>query len=615
MHTGLEDRPWHLPQLAAYAAERARGGVGLIVTGGYAPTRRGWLKPFAAEMTTRLQAMRHREVTDAVHAEGGAIALQVLHAGRYGYHPFSVSASTKKSPITPFRPSALSTKGVDGTASAFARSVALARKAGYDARRDHGLGGVPDQPVPRRPHQRPHRRLGRHRGTADALPARDRAPGARGGRPRASRSSTGSRCWTWSSTARRGTRSSTLAHRLEDVGVTVLNTGIGWHEARVPTIITQVPQRRLALVDRAAEGRGLGARCAPPTGSTRRRWPRRSWRPARPTWSRWPGRCWPTPTSSRRLPRAAPTRSTPASRATRPAWTTCSANRTASCLVNPRAGRETTLVLLPLPAAARPPRVAVVGAGPAGLAAAVSAAERGFAVTLFEKADAIGGQFRLAMAVPGKEDFAETLRYYAPPPRGARRRRAPRRPRPRSPTWRCTTRSWSRPACSRGCPTSTASTTRRWRRTPRSSAGGWSPGRRVAVIGAGGIGVDVGALPGPRPRGGPRRVDGALGRGRPGAAPRRPDRGASRAHRRARSRCCSARHTPIGMGLGKTSGWAHRAVLRQSGVALVSRAWSTSGSTTRASTSPSTATPRVLEVDTVVVCAGPTRCLRTSSAC
>ncbi len=133
MHTGLEDYAWDVPKLAAYFAERARGGVGLIITGGYAPSKRGWLKPFASELTTRLQAMRHREVTGAVHDEGGAIALQVLHAGRYGYHPFSVSASNKKSPITPFRPSALSTKAVDRTATDFANAVGLARKAGYDA--------------------------------------------------------------------------------------------------------------------------------------------------------------------------------------------------------------------------------------------------------------------------------------------------------------------------------------------------------------------------------------------------------------------------------------------------------------------------------------------------
>src|SRR3954451_20045064 len=133
MHTGLEDRVRDIPALAAYFAERARGGVGLIVTGGYAPNRRGWLKPLASQMSTRLQAMRHREVTGAVHDEGGAIALQVLHAGRYGYHPFSVSASAAKSPITPFAPSALSTKGVDRTASHFARAAGLAQKAGYDS--------------------------------------------------------------------------------------------------------------------------------------------------------------------------------------------------------------------------------------------------------------------------------------------------------------------------------------------------------------------------------------------------------------------------------------------------------------------------------------------------
>jgi len=133
MHTGLEDRVRDLPALAAYFAERARGGVGLIVTGGYAPNKRGWLKPFASELTTRLQAMRHRDVTGAVHEEGGAIALQVLHAGRYGYTPFSVGASDRKSPITPFKPRRLSAKAVDRTVDDFARSIALARKAGYDA--------------------------------------------------------------------------------------------------------------------------------------------------------------------------------------------------------------------------------------------------------------------------------------------------------------------------------------------------------------------------------------------------------------------------------------------------------------------------------------------------
>ncbi|MFL6156623.1 MAG: NADPH-dependent 2,4-dienoyl-CoA reductase, partial [Marmoricola sp.] len=133
MHTGLEDYFWDTGKLAAYFAERAAGGVGLIITGGYAPNKRGWLKPFASEMTTRLQAQRHRQITGAVHDAGGAIAMQILHAGRYGYTPFSVSASSIKAPINPFRPSALSTKGVEQTVNDFAHAAGLAQRAGYDA--------------------------------------------------------------------------------------------------------------------------------------------------------------------------------------------------------------------------------------------------------------------------------------------------------------------------------------------------------------------------------------------------------------------------------------------------------------------------------------------------
>ena len=231
-----------LPALAAYLAERARGGVGLIVTGGYAPDRRGWLKPFAAEMTTRLQAMRHREVTDAVHEEGGAIALQVLHAGRYGYHPFSVSASRAKSPITPFTPHALSTKGVDRTASHFARAARAGAEGRVRRGRDHGLRGLPDQPDARRPHQPADRRLGWHapskrmRFPVEVVRRTREAVGD--GFPIVYRISLldlveGGQTWD---------EVVDLAHALEEAGVTAFNTGIGWHEARVPTIITQVPR-------------------------------------------------------------------------------------------------------------------------------------------------------------------------------------------------------------------------------------------------------------------------------------------------------------------------------------------------------------------------------------
>jgi 2,4-dienoyl-CoA reductase (NADPH2) len=241
MHTGLEDSARQIPELSAYFAERARGGVGLIITGGYSPNRRGWLKPLASEMSTRLQAMRHREVTGAVHDEGGAIAMQVLHAGRYGYHPFSVSASDKKSPITPFRPSRLSTKAVDRTATDFAKSVALAVKAGYDAVEIMGSEGyLINQFLAARTNDRtdgwggtaakrmrfPLEVVRRSRELVAAdfpiiyrISLLDLVEGGQ----------------TWEEVL-------DLAHGLEEAGVTVLNTGIGWHEARVPTIITQVPR-------------------------------------------------------------------------------------------------------------------------------------------------------------------------------------------------------------------------------------------------------------------------------------------------------------------------------------------------------------------------------------
>ena len=241
MHTGIEDHPWDIDKLAAFYAERARGGTGLIITGGFSPTKRGWLKPFASEMTSRMQAMRQRTVTGAVHDEGGAIALQVLHAGRYAFHPLSQGASAKKSPITPFKPSAMASKEVDATATAFAKSVALAKKGGYDAveimgsegylinqflaartnDRDDQWGGS----AARRMHfpveiiRRSRELVGDDFPIVYRISLLDLVEDGQ----------------TWEETVE-------LALHLQDAGVTVLNTGIGWHEARVPTIITQVPR-------------------------------------------------------------------------------------------------------------------------------------------------------------------------------------------------------------------------------------------------------------------------------------------------------------------------------------------------------------------------------------
>ena len=409
MHTGLEDHPWDIDKLAAFFAERARGGVGLIITGGYAPTKRGWLKPFASEMTNRIHAARHTRVTGAVHDAGGAIALQVLHAGRYGYHPLSQSASDKKSPITPFKPSAMSSKEVDRTATAFATSVALARKAGYDGveimgsegylinqflasrtnDRDDQWGGS----AARRMHfpvevvRRSRELVGDDFPIVYRISLLDLVEGGQ----------------TWEETAE-------LALHLQAAGVTVFNTGIGWHEARVPTIITQVPR---------GAWRSLTARLkqlvdVPVCASNRINTPELAEDILAAGEADLVSMARPLLADPQFVAKAMDERADEIN--------TCIAcnqacldhvfqNQRASCLVNPRACHETELVLLPVPSS-RPRTVAVVGAGPAGLAAATSAAERGFVVTLFEKAPELGGQFRLAMEVPGKEDFADTLRYF-----------------------------------------------------------------------------------------------------------------------------------------------------------------------------------------------------------
>ncbi|MDQ6524601.1 NADPH-dependent 2,4-dienoyl-CoA reductase [Nocardioides sp. LHD-245] len=405
MHTGLEDRPWHIDELAAYFAERARGGVGLIVTGGYSPNIRGWLLPFGSQMTTRLNAHRHRRVTDAVHENGGRIALQILHAGRYGYTPFSVSASATKSPITPFKASALSARAVERTIDDFVASARLARKAGYDGVEIMGSEGyLINQFLT----ARTNRRTDEWGGSAEArmrfpveivrrirqelpdffvmyrMSLLDLVPDGQ----------------TWDETVE-------LAHRIEAAGASVINTGIGWHEARVPTIVTSVP--RGAWVDSTLRLKEVVA--IPVCASNRINTPDVAESVleqgvdlvsmARPFLA-----------DADLVAKARDGRADEIN--------TCigcnqacldhtfQAKR-ASCLVNPRACHETTLVLSPTRSARR---VAVVGGGPAGLATAVSAAERGHDVTLFEGSDELGGQFRLAMQIPGKEEFAETLRYY-----------------------------------------------------------------------------------------------------------------------------------------------------------------------------------------------------------
>jgi 2,4-dienoyl-CoA reductase (NADPH2) len=565
MHTGLEDSRRHLPELGAFFAERARGGVGLIVTGGYAPNRRGWLKPFASEMTTRLQAMRHRDVTGAVHDEGGAIALQVLHAGRYGYHPFVVSASARKSPISPFRPSALSSRGVDRTASDFARAVGLAQKAGYDAVEIMGSEGyLINQFLAARTNDRGDA----WGGTAEKrmrfpLEVVRRARETVGGEfpiiYRISLLDLVEDGQTWEEVE-------ALALALQEAGVTVLNTGIGWHEARVPTIITQVPRAAW----REATARLKAAVSVPVCASNRINTPELAESILAEGQADLVSMARPFLADPDFVAKAMAGRADEIN--------TCIAcnqacldhgfaNKRASCLVNPRACHETTLVLGRTRRAAS---VAVVGAGPAGLAAAVSAAERGFAVTLFERSASLGGQFRLAMAVPGKADFADTLRYFT------------RRLDVLGVDVRLSTEATAPDLAAFDEVILATGVAPRMPAIPGIDhptvvsyadvlAGRVVPGRRVAVIGAGGIGVDVSVWLTHDPAETTDEWMAHWGVGDPSVhrgglterKARAPQREVTLVQRKT---------TPIGIDLGKTSGWAHRAVLKQSQVVQVSGA-------------------------------------------
>jgi 2,4-dienoyl-CoA reductase (NADPH2) len=407
MHTGLEDRAHHIDRLAEYFAERARGGVGLIITGGYAPNRTGWLLPFASELVSSAQGRRHRRITGAVHEAGGKILLQILHAGRYAYHPLSVSASSIKAPINPFRPRRLSSRGVQSTIDDFARCALLAREAGYDGVEIIGSEGylINQFLAPRT-----NMRSDAWGGTPEK---RRRFPVEIVRRTRAAVGSDFIICYRMSMAdyvedGQSWDEILSLATDVEAAGATMINSGFAWHEARVPTIVTSVPNSAFVEISHAVAGHVN----IPVVASNRINMPQAAEQIL-------------ADTHVQLISMARPLLADPewvlkAQAARDDEINTCIAcnqacldhafaKKTVSCLLNPQAGHETRLVLSPT---RRTRSIAVVGAGPAGLATAVNAAQRGHDVTLFEANDFIGGQFDMARRIPGKEEFNETIRYF-----------------------------------------------------------------------------------------------------------------------------------------------------------------------------------------------------------
>jgi 2,4-dienoyl-CoA reductase (NADPH2) len=407
MHTNLEEIPGGFDRAAVYYAERAKGQVGLIVTGGIAPNIEGSVGMGAAKLTNVEEAEHHKKITKAVHAEGGKICMQILHSGRYAYHPKGVAPSAIQSPITPFKPRALETEEVWRTIDDYKNCAVLAQSAGYDGVEVMGSEGYfINEFLVKKTNHREDEWGGPYENRMKLPIEIVKSIRAAVGENfiiiyRLSMLDLVEDGSTWEEVVQ-------LAKEIEKAGATIINTGIGWHEARIPTIGTVVPKGGFAWVTK----RLMGKVNIPLIATNRINMPEIAEQVLSDGCADMVSMARPFLADSDLVLKAMENRSDEIN--------TCIACNQAcldhtfnmklsSCIVNPRACHET---LLNYPPAKKKKKIAVVGAGPAGLAAATIAAERGHSVTLFEGSDKIGGQFNLAKVVPGKEEYGHTIRYY-----------------------------------------------------------------------------------------------------------------------------------------------------------------------------------------------------------
>ena len=609
MHTGLEEESDGFAKMAEFYATRARGGVALIVTGGIAPNLSGRLEPRASQLSFSWQVARHRIVTDAVHAAGGKIALQILHAGRYAYHPLAVAPSSSRSPISRFRARGLTGWGVRKTIADYVRCAELAQRAGYDGVEIMGSEGyLINQFVAPQTNYREDEWGGsfehRMRFPVEIVRRTREAVGpefiiiyrlsmldlVEGGS-------------TWDEVAQ-------LAQVVEAAGASIINTGIGWHEARIPTIGTMVPRAAFAWVTKRLKG----SVNIPLISTNRINDPAT----AEAILARGDADM----VSMARPFLADPEFVNKARENRADEINTCIgcnqacldqifARKLASCLVNPFACRETELKLQP---AAKRLKVVVVGAGPAGLACATTAAARGHYVTVFEAAGEIGGQFNLARRIPGKEEFAETLRYYR-----TRMRQLGVRVELNRRVSADNLRDYDRVILATGIiprvPQIPGINHPKVANYVEIVDGRRQAGRRVAIVGAGGIGFDVGEFltAGAAPPDGHASV----GRGDdPAVVAFCNEWGIdeSFAHRGGlmeprdhpsprRLWLLQRKDEKVGGGLAKTTGWIRRALLKKRGVAMFSGV-QYDRIDNRGLFITVDGKPEVLDVDTVVICAG-----------